>query len=314
MGEPAWKMPPGESEEPDEDSPAFPLLERVVEHPDGSLEIRHVPLTVKDFMNPLYGDKWLQGFAHQKFTIELWSIVTSYFASQPDVVVTSDVQYLFGPGLCQPAPDVGVLRDVRDRKLIQESVDVQKAGRPCLLIEVVSPRNPRIRNADEKRKVRLYQRVGIPEYFLVRPPRDEDSGEPVRLWGYRLGPDGRYQPVEPDGKSRLVSETTGLAFAVSPGGDWVHVFDAAIGERLLGPVEVREAYEAEKRARETAAKRAVHAMASRRVAEEKATRATKAQRTAEEKAARAAEVQKAAEEELARLRAELERYKKSSGT
>lgn len=298
MGEPAWKMPPGESEEPDDDSPGFPLLERVVEHRNGRLELRHTPLTVRNFLNPRYGDKWLQGFAHQKITTELWSIVTGHFASQPDVVVTSDVQYLFGPGLAKPVPDVGVLRDVHDRNLIQESVDVQKAGRPCLLIEVVSPKNPRIRDADEKRKVLLYQRVGIPEYVLVRPPRDKDSGVPIRLWGYRLGPGGQYQPIEPEDNGRLLSETTGLAFAVSPGGNQVHVFNVATGERLLGPEEVREAYEAEKRARETAEKRAAHAMASRRAAEEKATRAT--------------EAQKAAEEELARLRTELERYKKSS--
>jgi Uma2 family endonuclease len=298
MGEPAWKMPPGENEEPDDDSPGFPLLERVVEHRDGRLEIRHTPLTVRSFLNPRYGDKWLQGFAHQKLTAELWQIVTDHFASQPDVVVTSDVQYLFGPGLSKPVPDVGVLRDVRDRKLIQESVDVQKAGRPCLLIEVVSPKNPRIRDADEKRKVRLYRRAGIPEYVLVRPPRDKDSGEPIRLWGYRLGLGGRYRLIEPDGQGRLLSETTGLAFAVSPGGDQVDVFDAATGKRLLRHDEIMEAQRAAERARETAEKRAAHAMASRRAAEEKAARAT--------------EAQKAAEEELARLRAELERYKKSS--
>lgn len=313
MGEPAWKMPPGESAEPDDDSPDFPLLERVVEHPDGSLEIRHVPLTVRDFLNPRYGDKWLQGFAHQRFTTELWEIVHDHFESQPDVVVTSDTQYRFGPGLAKPAPDVAVLRGVRDRKLIQESVDVQKAGRPCLLIEVVSPKNPRIRNADEKRKVQLYQRAGIPEYLLVLPPRDEDSGEPVRLWGYRLGPEGQYRLIETDEKGRLLSETTGLAFAVSPGGDQVDVFDVATGQRLLRRKEIREAQQAEKRAREAAEKRAAHAMASRRAAEEKAARAAEARRAAEEKAARETEARRAAEEELARLRAELERHRKGSG-
>lgn len=213
------------------------------------MEILHIPLTPEDFLNPRYGDKWLQGRTHSDVTHELTALLKRHFGSQPDVVVMSDVKHRFGPGLDEPSPDVSVIQGVRDPRVIESSFDLRKVGvLPCLLVEVVSPRDSRIRRVDEETKVGLYQHVGIQEYLLVRPPRPEEESQPFRLWGYRLASDRRYRPIEPDEKGRLLSETTGLWFAVSPAGDRIEVFDVKTGERLrtlLEEVEAREAAEEE---------------------------------------------------------------------
>ncbi|MFY9822266.1 MAG: Uma2 family endonuclease, partial [Thermoanaerobaculia bacterium] len=100
----------------------------------------------------------------------------------------------------------------------------------------------------------------------------------------------RYQQIEPDAQGRLLSETTELLFGVSAKGDRIEVFNARTGERLESPAEVEIA---------------------RKAAEERATREEAARKAAEERATGAETARKAAEEELARLRAQIERLKKS---
>ena len=61
-----------------------------------------------------------------------------------------------------------------------------------------------------------------------------------RIRGYRLGAGRRYQAIEPDREGRLLSETAGLRFGASPDGQWVEIFVAATGERLLTSWEAEE--------------------------------------------------------------------------
>ena len=145
---------------------------------------------------------------------------------------------------------------------------------PCLVVEILSPYDGRIRLTDEVDKVVLYERVGIPEYLLVDVPRRLGS-RPLRLRGRRLDASGRYRMVDLDGSS-FASEATGLRFAVSPKGDQVEVLDARTGQRLLDLDESEDA---------------------RKAAEDS--------RKAEE------EARKAAEDEVARLRAELAALKRT---
>jgi Uma2 family endonuclease len=304
MAEPAWKTPRGKSEEPDlgileNEEPDLELLgedvillERWVERPDGRMELLHKPLTREDYLNPLFGDKWLQGQAHGDLLVELTELLKRCFHSQQEVLVLMDVQHQFGPGFPKPSPDISVIRGVRDRGGDRSSFDVRKEGVvPSLILEVISRRSGEIRETDEEDKVRLYARAGIPEYLMVYPP-GVTADHRFQLAGLRLGPDRCYHPIEPDAQGRLLSETTGLLFGVSAVGDRIEVFDVRTGERLLRPLEESMA---------------------RRAAEAKAAREAEARKAAEEKAARAEETRKAAEEKLAQLRAEIERLKRSSG-
>lgn len=239
MGEPARK-PSHEPEVLDDDEVVY--LQRWIERPDGSFELLERPLTPEDFLNPQLEDKMTQGRAHADTTGYLFEIVKDHFASQPDVAVSMDLKHIFGPGLYAPSPDVSVVRGVSDPELMEESYDFRVIGvLPCLLIEVISPKDRRIRRVDEEDKLRFYQKVGIEEYFLVLPPRRRRLGQRFGLWGYRLGTDRRYRPIEPDENGRLLSSTTGLQLAVSPEGDRIDVFNAATGERYQTLTEERVA-------------------------------------------------------------------------
>jgi Uma2 family endonuclease len=198
----------------------------------------------------------------------LFDILSWHYEARPDVLVSSDLKMLWRiRGLPGPAPDVAVIPGVRDKFRMRPSFDVRREGtRPVLILEVVSEEPEQWEN-DHREKVAIYERAGVEEYVILDPPTG--SGDRCALTGRRLNAAGRYEPIAPDAAGRLLSATTGLLFAVSPGGTTLHVFDAATGERLLTSREAREA-----------------------------------QAAAEQRAERA-------EAELARLRAEVERLKKS---
>jgi Uma2 family endonuclease len=280
MAEPAWKTHIQESEKTDDahldDATPALVLQRWVERPDGHFDLLELPLTPELFLDPQLEDKMVQGRLHGDLVASFKELVGRHFRSQRDVMVLMDVKHLLGPGRPGPSPDISVIRGARDPEADRPSFNVVKEGVvPCLIIEVVSPLDARIRRTDEVDKVKLYEQVGVQEYLLVNPPR-RSTGNRFRLLGYRLSPNGRYQPIEPDEDGRFLSETTGLRFGVSPHGKRIELFDAATGERLRSPEEE---------------------VAAREAAEAEITKAT--------------EARKAAEAEVARLRAEIERLKGS---
>ncbi|HEX3125937.1 MAG TPA: Uma2 family endonuclease [Thermoanaerobaculia bacterium] len=212
-------------------------LERWVEGPDGRMRLVVMPLTPELFLNPEVGDKMTQGTTHSDTARRIADRLDGFFLSSPDVLVTFDLKHRFGPGLDQPSPDVSVIRGVRNRKAHRDSFDVVAEGvRPCLIIEVVSPLSSRIRNTDLRDKVALYRRAGIPEYLIVDSHLRDRR---FRLLGYRLGPSG-YQPIQPDEQGRLLSETTGLWFQISPDGERVLMFEHPSGRLLPTPEETNK--------------------------------------------------------------------------
>lgn len=280
MAEPAWKTRPETKklaqEEPDDGSSPL-VLQRWVERPDGHFDLLELPLTPELFLDPQLEDKMVQGKLHGDLVAYFKELVGRHLRSRRDFMVLMDVKHLLGPGFPGPSPDISVIRGARDPEADRPSFDLRKEGvAPCFIIEVVSPLDARIRRTDEVDKVKLYEQIGVREYLLINPPR-KATGKRFRLHGYRLNSEGRYQPIEPDAKGRLLSEMAGLVFGVSsPRGERIEVFDAATGERLRSPEE------------EVAAREAAEARAE-------------AERTARE----------AAEKELMRLRKEIERLKRS---
>lgn len=249
MAEPARKTPTRESrtpghKAPDQEPSGIPVLQRWVELADGRMELLELPLTPELFLDPQFEDKMVQGSIHSRVVLMLQERLTRHFRNQNDTVVTSDLKHLLGSGLPGPAPDISIIRGWREPDLGIESYDLRETGiPPCLVIEVISPSDARLRRTDEVDKVNLYQRVGVREYLLLDTPR-RSNGNRYRFRGYRSGPDGRYRSIEPDAEGRLVSETTGLAFGVSAEGDQVEIFDLSSGNRLRSPVEEEEARQA----------------------------------------------------------------------
>jgi len=213
-----------------ERKPGLTML-RWVERPGGRMEQVELPLTPERFLNPQVGDQMSQGRRHGVTAAELAGLLENHFREAPDVLVLFDVKHVFGPELPGPGPDVSVIRGIRDKEADRESFDAQKEGAvPCLIIEVVSPRDSRIRRADVKDKVEIYERARVQEYVIVDSSRQDRR---FRLLGYRQTPAGRYLPIEPDAEGRILSEATDLWFQVAPDGNRVLVFEHPGGRQLL---------------------------------------------------------------------------------
>jgi Uma2 family endonuclease len=251
MAKPAWRMPWPEGDEPDveleddDQQEGAVVLQRWVEQPDGRFALVELPLTRELYLNPRIGDKLTQGELHGDVMADLKGLLGRHFKPQRDVKVLMDMKHTFGRGLYAPGPDISIVRGVRDPERKRDSFNVIKEGvTPSLVIEIVSPLDPRVREMDEVDKYQFYQQVGIPEYLLVDPPR-KSTDYRFQLKGHRLAQGkGSYQPIAPDAQGRLLSETTGLWFGVSADGQQIEVFDARTGERLLTPEEIQEGRQA----------------------------------------------------------------------
>jgi Uma2 family endonuclease len=256
MADPVRKISTRRRERPDhevpEREPGITLL-RWVDGPAGELVPVEMPLTPELFLNPQVGDQMNQGTRHSGTARRIAGLLEHFFRSAPDVLVTFDLKHILGPGLPQPSPDVSVIRGVRDREADRESFDIEKEGvRPCLIVEVVSPLSSRIRQTDLVSKVDVYRRAGIAEYLILDSTRRDRR---FRLLGYRLegsGRSARYQAIEPDDQGRILSETTGLWFQVSPDGVRILLSEYPTSQPLLN----REEEETLRKAAEERARRA----------------------------------------------------------
>jgi Uma2 family endonuclease len=145
------------------------------------------------------------------------------------VLVASDlfVYYQEGVPFRNFAADAMVVLDCDPSP--RRTFKIWEEGRvPNTVFELVSPGS---RTEDLKFKPRLYEQLGIKEYFLYDP-----LAEVMRppLQGYRLMPDG-YEPLRPDNAGRLHSIELGLWLRVEDG-DLV-LYDAETGEKLLTEAE-----------------------------------------------------------------------------
>jgi Uma2 family endonuclease len=257
-------LDPGFAED-DEDSLVFGWRYGRFRRADGGIEVREIPLTADDLLNPRVGDHVVQNNRHAVVSILLYEMLKRRYEAMADVMVSFDLKIRWGVrGLKSPAPDVAVIPGVRARDKFRRSFHVrQERAFPSLVIEVVSGESDddEQRLADYEKKVVIYERAGVPEYLIVDPQVHLEQPL-LRLTGYRLDARGRYRPIEPDGQGRLLAETVGLWFAVAPDGRDPWLIDAATGERLLNPTEIEAAAE-ERVTAEQAARRAAEAELAR---------------------------------------------------
>jgi len=240
-----FRKPPADLEMESSSSGADPFRygwrPQYVRLPSGEVTEQQIPLTAEDLLDPQPGDVVVQSWLHGDFASTIYEMLKEHFEDQDDVLVTFDVKMLWGiPGLPNPAPDLSIIRGVR-RKIdpARTAFDVLREGvRPGLILEVVSTSDPEARANDYETKVEIYQRAGIPEYFILEPPQPF-NGERLLLTGYRLGSDGRYHRIVPDTDGPLLSDTTRLLFGIDEDGRTLRIVDVVKGERLLTRKELR---------------------------------------------------------------------------
>jgi len=173
---------------------------------------------------------------------------------------------------------------------------LEEKTRPCLIIEVSSPRYP-----VEDKKIPIYEQAGVQEYIIVDAHWGNSKKE-LEFKGYKRV-NGLYQPMVKDAQGRLYSEATDtyLFFETEEGKVLSYITDGTTGEQMLDNrgshrarlIEAIGRRSAEQLARQ-ATKRAEESAANLKVAEKQA-------RTATEKA-----VMETIEREAAEERAEAE--------
>jgi Uma2 family endonuclease len=251
-----------------------------------------------------------------------------YFQERADVYVSGNlfIYYEEGNPAAVVAPDVFVVLGVsnHDRRIYKVWVEGKV---PDVVIEITSKETYK---EDEQKKLALYQRLGVKEYFQYDPTGD--YLEPP-LKGRWLDENGAYQPMRlsrlPDGVLSLYSYLLNLELHLLEA-ERLRFFDPDAEAYLLSHEEEQQArLEAEwqanleKRARQAAEARANEAQQQAKLAQHQANLEKRARQTAETRANEAQQqaqlaqqqanlekrARQIAEAQLEQLKAELERLR-----
>ena len=197
----------------------------------------------------------------------LIAMLKVFFRLRDDVVVSGDIfiYYVEGDNNRRVAPDcfvvLGVSKESFERNNTYLMWDVGKS--PDFVLEIGSP-STGLKDTGPKR--RLYASLGVGEYWMFDPSGGEHYGFALR--GERLV-DGEYRPLEisedADGSVWGYSATLNLELHWVEG--FLSLYDP-VGERWLEtPLEIDEARESERVAREVAEAQVTRERAARESAE-----------------------------------------------
>jgi len=227
---------------------------------------------------------------HREAMVRHIELLQDYYAGQK-VYVTGDLllYYVQGNPRKFVVPDAFVAKGLTQRRRRTYKIWVEGKA-PDVVIETTSRKT---RKKDTQEKPKLYEQLGIKEYFLF-DPHQEYLDPPLQ--GYRLTPAG-YRRIDSDPGGELTSVELGLRLSIADDNLQFHRVDT--GERLLTRAE---------RAEWERAARRLEAEARQREAEARQREAEARQLEAEARQ-REMEARLAAEAEVARLRAELARLR-----
>lgn len=223
--------------------------------PSGKVRHQEIPLTLADLLDPQLEDVMPQNTEHLQCSVDLYNMFHTRYLDKPTIGVFADLKMRWGiAGLEEPAPDIAVVMNLKNKTKSRSSFSVRKEGtRPSLVIEVMSPHYP----GDDTEKVTIYKRAGVTEYLIINPYSKELTID-YTLSGYRLR-SGVYQPITPDAQGRLFSQTTQVLIGVADHGQRIRLKDAITGEWLLTAAETEKARQQEQDARIAEARRRVKA-------------------------------------------------------
>ncbi len=225
--------------------------------------------------------------------------LTTLLANEPRVYVGGNMMMYYTPGNGREhvSADVFATFDV-ERGIRERWMTWEEGGLFADVVFEIS--SPSTIKEDLGKKMRLYARLGVSEYYLYDPQRNNRPP----LAGYRLV-DGQYEPM-----TRLVgvegyrSEALGTELRVI--GPWLRIIDPATGAPLLIPAELATARDEAEAARDEAESARDEAESARSTAETRADGEAIARREAESAKQATDAVLRQALEEVARLRLALE--------
>lgn len=228
-----------------DDLPTFPLEVgyRYVYNP-ASQKHDQVPLTLLEFLYPIEEDIGAvvmpESPLHDLWT-NLLAIMLRGYLSSAEWLVISDVLIHWGqPRAPAKAPDLAAVPGGRMPAQTEKSYRVGRDGPiPAFALEITSEET---RQSDLYEKTLLYAAVGVREMLVIDIL--SEPADPWQLLGYRLEDSPFYREIEPDVDGGLTFETIGLRF-MAIGRERIEVYEAATGERLLTPDELKARAEVE---------------------------------------------------------------------
>jgi Uma2 family endonuclease len=181
---------------------------------------------------------------HRDWMVRIIDLLKHRYHGQR-VYVTGDLLFYYVEGNPKRyvVPDAMVVKDCDPgRRRVYKLWEEKRL--PCAVFETTSRYTKR---RDTTQKIKLYQTLHIPEYFLYDPTADYLRPP---LQGHRLS-GSAYVVVEPDANGRLLCRELGLWLRVENGA--LVMYDCQSGERLQTEVEDERAEkQAERTAREAA--------------------------------------------------------------
>ena len=180
---------------------------------------------------------------HIQLMIDLRSALQNYFRDERNVYVGSNMllYYVEGNPKKVLAPDVFVVRGINKGQ--RRIYKLWEEGRPPgIVIELSSRKTWR---EDLHLKWRLYEQMGVKEYFIFDPEYDY---LPEPFVGYRLK-NNQYVAMKIEG-GRVRSDVLGMELVDT--GETLRLLDLKTNKFLLTPLEEAEAHRAEAEARHRA--------------------------------------------------------------
>jgi len=201
---------------------------------NGNALFSYRPLTPEDFLEPEEGDVYMQGNLHVNEVIRLRSIFRHYLKNRENVTVYCDMKIEWGiDGLPNPAPDISIIKDVKEPEKPRGTFYVPEEGvKPFFILEVVSPR---YRSADIDKKPEIYRKAGVSEYIIADPGL-RDNKISYTVYGYRLI-GNRYVKIHPDSRGRIYCQTLDVRIGPSEFKDRLIVYDGQTDEEILSDEE-----------------------------------------------------------------------------
>ena len=173
------------------------------------------PVDADDDGYPYSDSSIVESQHHQRARTHLVEVVRARFADRVDVYAASELGLYFERGNRKAlvVPDAFVAFGVVDHPNLSFKLWEHPAA-PAFVLEVLSRRTWR---KDVEDKPALYAALGVREYWLFDPNGVRRDGGAV-LEGWRLDPDGAWQPVpRPPDTDGLVSEVLDLVVVVEAG-------------------------------------------------------------------------------------------------
>ncbi|MFB2979601.1 Uma2 family endonuclease [Microseira sp. BLCC-F43] len=138
----------------------------IITNPDATTDYIQVPLTSEEFLHPQEGYHLPNSTFHDNAAGDAKDMLTRRYAKDPETAVFRDLVIKWDiPRLRDRCLDVYVVFGVKNKAQNRtEFVVAQDGARPCLIMEVVSPR---YRKEDRQIKVQQYAQASVQEYVMI---------------------------------------------------------------------------------------------------------------------------------------------------